>query len=88
VAKLSQMCLLTFHQTCITSYLILHIKLEAETYNRVKFVSQPQPLVNLIHYNNQILETENVDDVDDVDDLTTVCLVTIIIVIGDNPTER
>jgi hypothetical protein len=88
VAKLSQMCLLTFHQTCITSYLILHIKLEAETLIVSNLFHKPQPLVNIIHYNNQILETENVYDVDDVDDLTTVCLVTIIIVIGDNLTER
>jgi hypothetical protein len=43
---------------------------------------KPQPLANLIHYRNQILEIENVDD------LTIVCLVTIIIAIGDNLTER
>jgi hypothetical protein len=37
------------------------------------------PHVNLIPYNNQILEIENVDDVDD---LTIFCLITIMIVIG------
>ena len=74
-----ELCLLKGQTIISENYTMIESLFWAIKSCQICFTNHHWSHVNLIPYNNQILEIENVDDVDD---LTIFCLITIMIVIG------